>query len=48
MKMGSIDTESLSFGIIPRLNVAGRLGSAGISLELLTTESADKAQSLGG
>ena len=46
MKMGSIDTESLSFGIIPRLNVAGRLGSAGISLELLTTESADKAQSL--
>ena len=48
MKMGSIDTESLSFGIIPRLNVAGRLGSAGISLELLTTESADKAQSLAG
>lgn len=48
MKMGSIDTESLSFGIIPRLNVAGRLGSAGISLELLTTESADRAQSLAG
>jgi single-stranded-DNA-specific exonuclease len=46
MKMGSIDTESLSFGIIPRLNVAGRLGSAGISLALLTTESADRAQSL--
>lgn len=48
MKMGSIDTEALSFGIIPRLNVAGRLGSAGISLELLTTESADRAQFLAG
>ena len=48
MKFGSIDTEALSFGIIPRLNVAGRLGSAGISLELLTTESADRAQSLAG
>ena len=48
MKMGSIDTEALSFGIIPRLNVAGRLGSAGISLELLTTDSADRAQSLAG
>ena len=48
MKLGSIDTEALSFGIIPRLNVAGRLGSAGISLELLTTESADRAQSLAG
>ena len=47
-KMGSIDTEALSFGIIPRLNVAGRLGSAGTSLELLTTESADRAQSLAG
>ncbi len=48
MKMGSIDTEALSFGIIPRLNVSGRLGSAGTSLELLTTESADRAQSLAG
>lgn len=48
MKMGSIDTEALSFGIIPRLNVAGRLGSAGISLELLTTDSANRAQSLAG
>ena len=48
MKMGALDTESLSFGIIPRLNVAGRLGSAGISLELLTTDSADTARSLAG
>ena len=48
LKIGSLDTESLSFGIIPRLNVAGRLGSAGISLELLTTECQEKAQSLAG
>lgn len=48
IKMGTLDTEALSFGIIPRLNVAGRLGNAGISLELLTTESADRARSLAG
>ena len=48
MKMGALDTESLSFGIIPRLNVAGRLGSADISLELLTTDSDDRARSLAG
>ena len=48
LKIGAMDTESLSFGIIPRLNVAGRLGSAGISLELLTTDSAHVAQSLAG
>ena len=46
LKMGNLDTESLSFGIIPRLNVAGRLGDAGISLELLTTTDSDKARSL--
>ena len=46
MKMGTLNTESLSFGIIPRLNVAGRLGSAGISLELLTTQSQDRVRSL--
>lgn len=46
LKIGTIDTESLSFGLIPRLNVAGRLGSAGISLDLLTTDSAHIAQSL--
>ena len=48
LKIGAIDTEALSFGLIPRLNVAGRLGSAGISLDLLTTDSAHIAQSLAG
>lgn len=46
LTMGTLDTESLSFGIIPRLNVAGRLGDAGISLELLTADSMGAAQSL--
>ena len=48
MKVGSLDTEALSFGLIPRLNVAGRLGSAGISLDLLTTDNSHEAQSLVG
>ena len=48
MKLNALDTESLSFGIIPRLNVAGRLGSAEISLDLLTTRSADRALSMAG
>ena len=39
LKMGALDTGSLSFGLIPRLNGAGRLGRADVSLELLTTMS---------
>ena len=46
LELGAIDTEGLSFGIIPRLNVPGRLGSARTSLDLLTAKSADKARSL--
>ena len=48
VKMGTLDTEALSFNIIPRINVAGRLGSARISLQLLTTNSAEEARSLAG
>ena len=43
-KLGSLDTESLSFGLIPRLNSAGRLGHAGVSLELLTATSMATAE----
>ena len=39
LKMGALSTESLSFGLIPRLNGAGRLGRADVSLELLTATS---------
>ena len=48
LKLDTLDTEALSFGIIPRLNVSGRLGSADLSLELLTTGSENTAQSLAG
>ncbi|MCH9009704.1 MAG: single-stranded-DNA-specific exonuclease RecJ [Chloroflexi bacterium] len=39
LKMGALNTESLSFGLIPRLNGAGRLGRADVSLDLLTATS---------
>lgn len=43
---GTIDTESLSFSIIPRINAAGRLGGADISLELLTETDEARANSI--
>ena len=43
VRPGSLDTESLSFGLIPRLNAAGRLGDASLSLELLTASSTEVA-----
>ena len=43
---GDLDAESLSFGLIPRLNVAGRLGHAGISLDLLTATTSEMAEPL--
>ena len=41
-----LDTDAMSFQIIPRLNAPGRLADAGISLELLTTTNRRRAQSL--
>ena len=46
LKFGSLDTESLSFGLIPRLNVAGRLGDAAVSLSLLTATDTTEAYEL--
>ena len=43
LKPGTLDTESLSFGLIPRLNAAGRLADASLSLDLLTASSAETA-----
>ena len=43
LKPGSLDTDSLSFGLIPRLNAAGRLGRASMSLNLLTATSSETA-----
>lgn len=41
---GDLDTEVLSFNVIPRLNAPGRLGEAGPSLNLLTAN--DHAEAL--
>jgi single-stranded-DNA-specific exonuclease len=41
-----MDGEDLAFVIGPRLNAAGRLGQAEIGVELLITESADRAEKL--
>ena len=46
LRMGSLDTESLAFGLIPRLNVAGRLDHASTSLGLLTTTSLEEEEAL--
>ncbi len=43
---GALDTESLSFALIPRLNAAGRMGDATTSLELLTATSLEIAAPL--
>jgi single-stranded-DNA-specific exonuclease len=41
-----LDAEDVSFGIAPRINAAGRLGQARLSVELLTTASRDRALQL--
>ena len=46
LKLGTLDTESLAFSLIPRLNVAGRLDHAGTSLDLLTAASREVAKPL--
>ena len=44
LQPGNLDTESLSFGLIPRLNAAGRMGDASVSLDLLTASSTQIAE----
>lgn len=41
-----LTSEDIAFGIAPRLNAAGRLGMAQLGVELLTTQSRDRAVSL--
>lgn len=41
-----LSSEDVAFTIAPRLNAAGRLGQAQLGVELLTTESADRARAL--
>jgi single-stranded-DNA-specific exonuclease len=41
-----LDSEQLAFQIAPRLNAAGRFGQAQLAVELLTTDSSDRAHQL--
>jgi single-stranded-DNA-specific exonuclease len=43
---GTLNTESISFNLAPRLNASGRLGQAQLGVELLTTDSPQRAQAL--
>lgn len=42
----SLNTESISFNLAPRLNAAGRLGQAQLAVELLTCPAGERAKSL--
>ena len=45
-KKAQIECEDVAFSIAPRLNAAGRLGQAPLALELLTTDSPERARKL--
>jgi single-stranded-DNA-specific exonuclease len=46
--LAHVTTETIGFGIGPRLNAAGRLDHADIALDLLTTDDEQRAESLIG
>ncbi|SMB98847.1 single-stranded-DNA-specific exonuclease [Thermanaeromonas toyohensis ToBE] len=46
LKWDSLDDERVALGLVPRLNAAGRLGSAWPALELLLTSSSQRAWEL--
>jgi len=45
-QVSTLDTESISFNLAPRLNAAGRLGQAQLAVELLTSPSGDRVEQL--
>ena len=45
-KKPSLGAEDVAFMIAPRLNAAGRLGQAQLAIELMTTDSAERAEAL--
>ena len=46
IRPGSMDAETISFSVAPRLNAAGRLEHASSSYRLLTTQSSEEADAL--
>lgn len=46
--ISSVDSETISWVLAPRINAAGRLDHAGIGFHLLTTNSSDEAKRLAG
>ncbi len=46
IKLGKADTQTISFGMAPRLNASGRLDHASCAYKLLMTESKDEAREL--
>jgi single-stranded-DNA-specific exonuclease len=46
LKESNISVGQIVFGLAPRINAVGRLGSAGLAVELLTTRDADKAHEI--
>ena len=41
-----LSSEDIAFSLAPRMNAAGRLGQAALAIELLTTDSAERASAL--
>ncbi|MWV45499.1 single-stranded-DNA-specific exonuclease RecJ [Paenibacillus sp. HJL G12] len=46
IKMGTVTSINVAFGMAPRINASGRLDHAGSAVALLTTEDLDEAQKL--
>lgn len=46
IKQGELTGQGISFGLAPRLNAAGRMGSALLALELLTQDDPERAKFL--
>lgn len=46
IKGESVSTQELSFGLVPRINAAGRVGDSAVALELLLTKSIQRADEL--
>lgn len=46
LRLANIQSYGVAFGLVPRINAAGRLEHAGLALELLTTADAGRAKEL--